>query len=57
MLKRIAVRVLPSLLALAGALIVSAGIIAASGSSPLVAFGALLSGAFGSLDSLSEVGV
>ncbi|MGH7743020.1 MAG: ABC transporter permease, partial [Candidatus Eiseniibacteriota bacterium] len=57
MLNRLAARALPSLLALAGALLVSALIIAASGSSPIVAFGALFSGAFGSLDSLSEVGV
>jgi ABC-type uncharacterized transport system permease subunit len=57
MLKRLAAQTLPSLVALAGALAVSAVIIAASGGNPLVAFGALLSGAFGSLDSLSEVAV
>lgn len=49
--------VLPSLLALAGALVVSAGIIAASGHDPLVALAALATGAFGSMDSLSEVAV
>jgi general nucleoside transport system permease protein len=57
MLKSVGARLLPSLFALAGALIVSGIIIALSGSDPLVAFRALLSGAFGSLDSLSEVGV
>jgi len=57
MLNHVVARVLPSLLALAGAVIVSAVIIAASGSNPVVAFGALLGGAFGSLDSLSDVGV
>lgn len=57
MLRRLVARVLPSLLALAGALVVSAMIIAASGSNPAAAFGALIGGAFGSLDSLSEVGV
>ena len=55
--RRISAAVLPSLLALAGALVVSAAIIAVSGSNPATAFGALLGGAFGSLDSLSEVGV
>ena len=54
---RVTARVLPSLLALAGALAVSAVIIAASGGNPAVAFGALIGGAFGSLDSLSEVAV
>jgi len=54
---RIAARILPSVLALAAALIVSATIIAVSGRNPIVAFGALFGGAFGSLDSLSEVGV
>ena len=57
MLTRIVAHVLPSVLALAGALIVSAVIIAASGGNPVVAFAALIDGAFGSLDSLSEVGV
>ena len=57
MLRRLVARVVPSLLALAGALLVSAMIITASGSSPIVAFGALFGGAFGSLESLSEVGV
>jgi ABC-type uncharacterized transport system permease subunit len=57
MLRRVVARVLPSLLALAGALVVSAMIIAASGSNPFAAFAALIGGAFGSLDSLSEVGV
>jgi ABC-type uncharacterized transport system permease subunit len=50
-------RILPSLLALTGALVVSALIVAAAGRDPLAAFGALLQGAFGSIDSLSEVGV
>jgi simple sugar transport system permease protein len=50
-------RVVPSLLALAGAFIVSGLIIAVAGRDPLAAFSALIGGAFGSLDSLSEVGV
>jgi ABC-type uncharacterized transport system permease subunit len=47
----------PSLLALIGALIVSAVIILVSGHSPWLAFSAMVQGAFGSLDSLSEVAV
>src|SRR5262249_5731744 len=54
---RLASRLMPSLLALAGAFIVVAVIIALSGSNPLVAFGALIEGAFGSADAWSEVGV
>jgi len=50
-------RLVPSLLALSGALVVSACIIAASGRSPVAAFAALVDGAFGSVDSLSEVGL
>lgn len=50
-------RIGPSLLALAGALAASALIIALSGGDPAVAFGALVEGAFGSVDSLSEVAV
>jgi ABC-type uncharacterized transport system permease subunit len=50
-------RILPSVLALACGLLVSAVIIAVSGADPLAAFAALIDGAFGSLDSLSEVGV
>jgi len=49
-------RVLPSLLALSGALVVSAGIVAASGHSPVEAFAALVGGALGSPDSLSKSG-
>jgi general nucleoside transport system permease protein len=56
-LRRFASGLLPSVLALAGALAVSAVIVAASGHNPALAFEALLGGAFGSLDSLSEVGV
>src|SRR5262245_33072256 len=48
---------MPSLLALGGAFIVVAVIIALSGSNPVVAFGALIDGAFGSADAWSEVGV
>jgi general nucleoside transport system permease protein len=48
---------LPSALALTGALVTSALIIAASGHDPITAFGALIDGAFGNLDSLSEAGV
>jgi ABC-type uncharacterized transport system permease subunit len=47
----------PSLLAVAVALLAGAGIIAIAGADPLAAYGALLSGAFGSADSLSEVAV
>jgi len=47
----------PSLLALLAALGTSAVLIAVSGHSPLLAFAALLQGAFGSLDGWSEVGV
>jgi simple sugar transport system permease protein len=54
---RLVARLLPSLLALGGALAVSALVIAISGSNPATAFAALLDGAFGSLDSLSEVAV
>ena len=56
-MRSLAARVLPSAGALLAALVVSALVIAASGKSPLLAFGALVDGAFGSLDSLSEVGV
>jgi simple sugar transport system permease protein len=48
---------LQALFALAIALLVSAGVIAAAGADPLAAFAALAAGAFGSVDSLSEVGV
>jgi general nucleoside transport system permease protein len=48
---------IPSFAALSGAVVVSAVIIGMSGHSPLVAFGALISGAFGGADSLSEVAV
>ena len=54
---RLIFRLLPSLVALVGAFTVSAVVIALAGSDPIVAFGALLSGAFGSADGLSEVGV
>jgi len=56
-MNRLVVRLVPSLAALAGAFMVSAVIVAASGNSPGTAFTALLSGAFGSADSLSEVAV
>jgi general nucleoside transport system permease protein len=56
-IKRYATQLLPSFMALAGALAVSALIIAVSGHSPAAAFGALASGAFGSVDSWSEVAV
>jgi general nucleoside transport system permease protein len=49
--------VLPSVLALVGALVVSAVVIALAGQNPFVALLALADGAFGSLDSLSEVAV
>jgi simple sugar transport system permease protein len=50
-------QLLPRLIALCGALAVSAVIIAVSGGSPILAFRAMLEGAFGSVDGLSEVGV
>jgi len=56
-MRRLAAGILPSLLALLGAVFVSAVVIAISGHNPATAFGALLSGALGSMDSLSEVGV
>ncbi|MFI5396347.1 MAG: ABC transporter permease [Candidatus Binatia bacterium] len=56
-MQALAARLGPSLLALAGALAASAFIIALSGGDPAVAFGALVEGAFGSVDSLSEVAV
>ncbi|HVM97075.1 MAG TPA: ABC transporter permease [Candidatus Acidoferrales bacterium] len=55
--RRLIASLLPSLLALVGALLVSALAIALSGRSPLLAFTSLLDGAFGSLDSVSEVAV
>jgi general nucleoside transport system permease protein len=57
MIRGWAARLAPSMAALAGALAVSAAIIVLSGHNPVVAFGALLEGAFGSRDSLSEVAV
>lgn len=56
-MKQIVTRMLPSLVALAGAMVVSAIIVAVAGHDPITAFEALIGGAFGSLDSLSEVGV
>ncbi len=56
-MRTLAARFAPSVLALAGALAASALIIALAGRDPAVAFGALLDGAFGSADSLSEVAV
>jgi simple sugar transport system permease protein len=50
-------RSLESLAALAAALAVSAAIVLLSGGNPLLAFGALAEGAFGSLDGLSETAV
>jgi ABC-type uncharacterized transport system permease subunit len=56
-MRRLAARILPSVLALAGALAVTAVIILIAGRDPVLAFGALWNGAFGSADSLSEVAV
>ncbi|GBD27576.1 hypothetical protein HRbin30_02927 [bacterium HR30] len=56
MRQRIA-ELVPSLLAVALALAVSAAVVWLTGSSPLVAFAALLEGAVGSRDSLAEVAV
>lgn len=50
-------RLLESFAALGAALFVSGAVILVSGGNPVVAFGALVEGAFGSLDSLSELGV
>jgi simple sugar transport system permease protein len=57
MIRRLAIRLLPSCLALLGALLVSAAIIVVSGHNPWLAFSAVVQGAFGSLDSVSEVAV
>ena len=56
-MKHLVLRLLPSLLALLGALIVSGVIIVVAGHSPWLALTAVADGAFGSLDSLSEVAV
>lgn len=53
-MKAVLFRALPALAALAAAIVVSAIVIALSGGSPLRAFAALLDGAFGNTDSLSE---
>jgi ABC-type uncharacterized transport system permease subunit len=55
MMQSLAARFAPSVFALAGALAASALIIVLAGRDPAVALGALLDGAFGSADSLSEV--
>ncbi|MFN8626806.1 MAG: ABC transporter permease [Candidatus Binatia bacterium] len=57
MIQRWAARLGPALGALAGALVVSAFIVLLSGHNPLVAFAALIEGAFGNRDALSEVAV
>ncbi len=56
-LRAFAAQALPSVIALAGALVVSGVFIWVSGHSPWLALSAVLQGAFGSADSLSEVGV
>ncbi len=48
---------LSTVVALLAGFAVSAGVVAAAGSNPVTAFGALFAGAFGSLDGLSEVAV
>ncbi len=48
---------LPRLTALLGAVVVGVAIIAVAGGNPVLAFRAMLAGAFGSIDGLSEVGV
>jgi simple sugar transport system permease protein len=50
-------RIAPTLMALGAAFVVGVGIVLASGADPLLAFFALLEGAFGSVDSLSETAV
>jgi ABC-type uncharacterized transport system permease subunit len=56
-MKHLALRLLPSVLALVAALLVNAAIILVAGHSPWLALQAVLDGAFGSLDSVSEVAV
>jgi ABC-type uncharacterized transport system permease subunit len=56
-MKHLALRLLPSLLALIAALLVNAAIILVAGHSPWLALRAVLEGAFGSLDGVSEVAV
>ncbi|HVN84993.1 MAG TPA: ABC transporter permease [Candidatus Binatia bacterium] len=53
-MKDLVLRAVPSIAALAAATAVSAVVIAAAGANPAHAFAALLDGAFGSADSLSE---
>jgi simple sugar transport system permease protein len=57
MIRAVAARLAPPLAALAAALVVSAIIVLVSGADPLLAFSALLQGAFGGTDSVSEVAV
>jgi simple sugar transport system permease protein len=57
MMRAVVVRLAPPLTALAAALVVSAIIVLASGADPLLAFSALVRGAFGGTDSVSEVAV
>ncbi len=56
-MRQVAREAFPSLAAVALALLVGAAFVWASGVSPALAFAALVQGAFGSLDSLSEVAV
>lgn len=56
-MRRLFAGILPSIAALGGALAVSALVVALSGGHPAAAFAALIDGAFGSLDSLSETAV
>ncbi|MBI4517845.1 MAG: ABC transporter permease [Deltaproteobacteria bacterium] len=53
-MRELTARLLPSLAALAAALLVSAGVVALTGASPARALAALFDGACGSADSLSE---
>jgi ABC-type uncharacterized transport system permease subunit len=57
MLRAFGTQILPSFAAVVCAFIVSAVIIAVSGADPVAALGALVYGAFGSVDGLSEVAV
>jgi len=56
-LRRVALLLGPSLISLMAALAISGLVIALAGANPLLAFTALVHGAFGSADSLSEVAV
>jgi simple sugar transport system permease protein len=55
--RRVVLLIAPSALALSVALVISAMIVWLAGANPVVAFGALADGAFGSMQGLSETSV